>query len=89
MTSVIKKPLSEVKTHLNEIVRLVELEGVEVVLLRHGQECARIVPVKSPAAKPRLKGFGRDLVSYDKRANLDVERSAWKDIELDGKKIKL
>ena len=89
MGLVIKKPLSEVKSKLNELVRLVELEGVEVVLLRHGQECARIVPAKAPAETPHLKGFGRDLLSYDNRTDLGIEDSAWGDIEVDGEKIKL
>jgi antitoxin (DNA-binding transcriptional repressor) of toxin-antitoxin stability system len=89
MGTVIKKPLSEVKSKLNEFIRLVELEGVEVVLLRHGHECARIVPTRPPAETPRLKGFGRDLLNYDKGADLEIDESAWGEIEIDGEKIKL
>ena len=89
MGSVIKKQLSEVKSKLNELVRLVELEGVEVVLLRHGHECARIVPAKAPAETPHLKGFGLDLLNYDKGTDLGIDESAWGDVEVDGEKIQL
>ncbi len=89
MTTVIKKPLSEVKSKLNELVRLVELEGVEIVLLRHGHECARIVPSRAPAGTPNLKGFGRDLLNYDKGADLGIDESAWGDMEVDGEEIRL
>ncbi len=89
MGEVIKRPISEAKANLSELVRLVELEGVEIVLLRHGQECARIVPSRAPAEAPNLKGFGRDLLNYDRDSDLRIDKSAWEDIEVNGEKIKL
>jgi prevent-host-death family protein len=85
----IRKPVSEAKSKLNELIRQVELEGVEIVLLRHGQECARLVPAKPPAEPLRLMGFARDLISLNSVSELQVDESAWGDIDVDGRKISL
>jgi prevent-host-death family protein len=86
---VIEKPLSEVKTNLSEIVKLVECDGTEVIVMRHGKPCARIVPFKEPA-RSNLAGFMRDAISYPDGAGLDLDGmdSAWGEIEADGEKLK-
>lgn len=86
---IIKKTLSEAKSKLNEFVRQVELEGVEIILLRHGHECARIVPAKPPEQLPSLMGFARDIMSYGKESDLQIDDSAWGDIDVDGEQISL
>lgn len=88
MSDVIKKPLSEAKTEFNELVRLVEYEGIEIVIMRHGKACARLVPVEKQEAAPKLAGFMRDLVSYPDDADLELNDDAWREIEADGEKIR-
>jgi antitoxin (DNA-binding transcriptional repressor) of toxin-antitoxin stability system len=70
---IIRKPPSEAKSKLKELIRQVELEGVETVILRQGQECARLVPTK-PAAEPlHLMGFARDVISFTPESELQVD----------------
>jgi prevent-host-death family protein len=87
MSDVIKKPLSEAKTEFNELVRLVEYEGIEIIIMRHGKACARLVPMEKQEA-PKLAGFMRDLVSYPAGADLEPDDDAWGEIEADGEKIR-
>lgn len=89
MSQVIEKPLSEVKTNLSELVKLVECDGVEVILMRHGKPCARLVPFQEPA-RLNLAGFMRDVISYPDGAGLDLEGmdSAWGEIGADGENFK-
>ena len=68
---IIRKLLSEAKSKLKELIR--QVEPVETVILRQGQECARLVPGK-PAAEPlHLMGFARDVISFIPESNLQVD----------------
>ncbi|WP_141733349.1 type II toxin-antitoxin system Phd/YefM family antitoxin [Oligoflexus tunisiensis] len=87
MSDVIKKPLGEAKNEFSELVKLVECEGVEIVIMRHGKACARLIPVEKQE-KPKLAGFMRDLVSYPAGADLELNDDAWGEIEADGEKIR-
>ena len=58
-------PISEAKAHLADLVRRAEA-GNEVVLTRHGQPVARILPVRTRGATP-----------LDRKALLDRLRASW------------
>lgn len=89
MGEVIEKQLSEVKANLSEIVKLVECDGIEVIVLRHGKPCARLVPMETPKNRS-LSGIMRDVVSYPENAALDLDAmdDAWGEIEADAEKFK-
>jgi prevent-host-death family protein len=87
MSEVIRKPVTQAKIDFHEILKLVEVDGIEVILTRHGKECARIVPAKERAEAPELWGCMQDMIAYEPGAELNPDENAWGELEVDGEKI--
>lgn len=73
----------EVKTHLSAIIDRVE-KGEEIVITRHGEAVARIVPEKKPVSKAE---FDAAVARFKKvREGMTLGGVSWKELRDEGRR---
>ena len=83
MATVKRVPIGEAKPSLGSLCREVEMEGIEVILTKHGRDIVRITPVLPAAEQVQDRsGFLRGMVVNATDDLIDTSE-AWRGVTHD------